>query len=605
MSDEYVIEVDDTQVIAVEAAAAQGPPGTPGSNGSSSWNTLADKPSSFPSDWSTTANKPETFPPSSHSHSELEISIAETAWLSTTGNNGTAQLGNPAKKYQTVAAAIAAGAKQLEIGPGTFDFDGTELTAYVRGVSPSQSTLRLIKTGSIGDTGGPGLDAEEFSGLDGGQGGTGGQGETLTLDLNVRSDRSVTIQIAYEGGPGGLGGPGGQGDSPPGNQGPTGDTGVQGFIDGSIVLSGCVVGSLSANVANSVTVSIEDCNVTTDQPELITSFANSLINGSNPEIEATVTAANNAYLRTAFGGTVTGRVVSSGPNGKIGVPILSTAQRAAQASPANGDLFIDQASNRSIMRIAGVDRFTLAAEPISEYLTIRDYIRCVREVNTVLSAAQFSTAITSGTGSVSASAFGRRILSGSTANSTSRTCWNGGLDNSGIAIHGLNNVDSRAIPFQRPVLFSIRLQSMLWNNQNTQAVVPTVFGNGTFFRAYLGGVNTGSNYTLNRRGIGFHINDQGLMFLVAHDGTSLTTSSSLGSYFHSVGGAYTYEIALYSDGNGNVTAWRGGGDSIGSISGGPTSATSTSESPVSFECGNGTNALAVTFSIERFAIGVF
>lgn len=48
------------------------------------------------------------------------IALPLQAWVETTGNDGTAEAGNPAKPYETMAAAYTAGARVLHLGAGTF-----------------------------------------------------------------------------------------------------------------------------------------------------------------------------------------------------------------------------------------------------------------------------------------------------------------------------------------------------------------------------------------------------------------------------------------------------------------------------------------------------
>lgn len=288
-------------------------------------------------DWEDINNIPSTFPPSTHTHPEYEISIDLTAWVQATGNDGTAQLGNPAKPYQTVNAAVSAGALQLNLGPNNFGFNLDNDTAYdlvFRGVGRSYSSVVINLIGQVGANGSPGVDAEVGSNLDGGPGGDGSNGETIIANLLIHSDMSVDIKFNFEGGTGGAGGSGGAGDGVPG---PSGNDGSLGSVEGNITLFGCFTSSMSF-YGDFVTLEgfVYQSVITTTNPELFTGYS-SVINSVVTEL--TQTAGDARYLQLVAGATLFGQLAFGGINGKITLAFRSIADRIIQGR-TNGDLFL-------------------------------------------------------------------------------------------------------------------------------------------------------------------------------------------------------------------------------------------------------------------------
>jgi hypothetical protein len=157
------------------------------------------------------------------------------AYVSTSGNNEAAEVGNPAKPFLTAQAAWNAGARIFELGAGSFNLThnsggGSPVNVYVRGCGPA-SLLSIEWHGTAGGVGGDGYSPGEA----GGEGATG-----LTPDeLLLYSDESVVLTFSTIGGSGGAGGRGADGDSATvsgngGNGGGGGDSAVARFY-------GCLV----------------------------------------------------------------------------------------------------------------------------------------------------------------------------------------------------------------------------------------------------------------------------------------------------------------------------------------------------------------------------
>jgi len=101
-----------------------------------------------------------------------------------TGGSATPTIGNPALPFPTGQAAWDAGATRFDFGPGSFSIDaafgsgGYSLPVYFQGAGLSGSLLTLTWRGE---------DGVEQNGF-------------TAPDLNLSSDKSITIQIAIEGG---------------------------------------------------------------------------------------------------------------------------------------------------------------------------------------------------------------------------------------------------------------------------------------------------------------------------------------------------------------------------------------------------------------------
>jgi len=108
------------------------------------------------------------------------------AYVRTGGNNATAVIGNPSLPYSTAQAAWNAGATRFDFGPGSFSIDaafgseGYSAPVYFQGAGISGSVLTLTWRGE---------DGVEQNGF-------------TAPDLNLSSDKSITLNIAIEGGDG-------------------------------------------------------------------------------------------------------------------------------------------------------------------------------------------------------------------------------------------------------------------------------------------------------------------------------------------------------------------------------------------------------------------
>lgn len=80
------------------------------------------------------------------------ISLPLQAWIETSanaGNDTTGTVGDPSKPYATIAAAITAGARMLNLGAGTFagydDDFGAALDLAFRGLGPTRSIVTTLR----------------------------------------------------------------------------------------------------------------------------------------------------------------------------------------------------------------------------------------------------------------------------------------------------------------------------------------------------------------------------------------------------------------------------------------------------------------------------
>jgi hypothetical protein len=209
----------------------------------------------------------------------VAISNPGVAYVRTDGDNDTAEIGNPAKPYETAQAAWVAlkalhnntnDAHVFNIGFGEFDLDLTltEIAAgyelFVTGEGGSVSSILNITNSEAAADGLPGapgsggsdgvdypVDYPDFGGNaePGGTGNPGGSGSPLAMALTISSNQSVLVNLSVSGGSGGEGGQGGQGGQGGdgyvigGTAGVGGDGGVGGSggnITGTLTLAGVV-----------------------------------------------------------------------------------------------------------------------------------------------------------------------------------------------------------------------------------------------------------------------------------------------------------------------------------------------------------------------------
>jgi hypothetical protein len=202
------------------------------------------------------------------------ISNPYIAYVRTNGDDGTAEIGNPAKPYLTAQAAWLAlkslhnnitDAHVFNIGFGEFALTLTpaEVAAgyeiFVTGEGgPESSVLNITSSLPPSGSGGNGAAGANGSGGDGDfganapapgeeggpvAGGVGEAGDSLDLELHINSDLSVTVALNFSSGSGGSGGTGGAGGN--GEDGSiNGGLGAQGAEGGAGGAGGDITGSL-------------------------------------------------------------------------------------------------------------------------------------------------------------------------------------------------------------------------------------------------------------------------------------------------------------------------------------------------------------------------
>ena len=165
------------------------------------------------------------------------------AFVSATGNDATAAVGDPARPFRTAQAAFdaaaAGGDRVLRFGAG--DFGGITLAAdWPERISLAGAGATVTRLGGIIARGAPGVaGANETSGSPATPGTNGGNGWTV----RIATDGAINLgQIDLSGGPGGDGGQNLDGTYPP-------DSGGGGGTGGTLELTGCVLDEVFANGA--------------------------------------------------------------------------------------------------------------------------------------------------------------------------------------------------------------------------------------------------------------------------------------------------------------------------------------------------------------------
>lgn len=157
----------------------------------------------------------------------------------------------------------------------------------------------------------------------------------------------------------------------------------------------------------------------------------------------------------------------------------------------------------------------------------------------------------------------------------------------------------RAGLFQATLSLGRTINSINWSQYHRFTIRYTRMSNVStdcIFRCQLGrDFNTTTIAQLNRRGIGFEIRNQRL-WLLAHNGTSLAAvDSGSDAYVQAVG----YEVAVESDGSGNVTLFLNG-NSVATTSAGPTGTSSTAFDALAVELTNGTDGTVQLVYLNRY-----
>jgi hypothetical protein len=186
---------------------------------------------------------------------------------------------------------------------------------------------------------------------------------------------------------------------------------------------------------------------------------------------------------------------------------------------------------------------------------------------------------------------GRSITTGISANSAARHAWNnGGINNQGYCFHNVPALDNRSVPFARPIDVSWRIQITAWNASTN--------GRARFYF----GVPQQIGTALAVRGFGFEINASRQVQIVAHDGTTLTTSGVVATIPTS--GVFFTLMRVRSDGAGNVSLYI---DEVlvGTTTGGPTTSGAQNQCGIHAEVSNGADAAANTIITGDMTISVY
>jgi hypothetical protein len=510
------------------------------------------------------------------------------AYVSTTGNNATASLGNPHKPYATLASALAANPSAVELGPGTFTANLNSRAAVlpIYGIA-GQTVVNWSFTAAV----------------------------DVAIDLNLASDRSVEINFLGQADNGETG----TDATDPENLENGGDGGAGGSVTGELTLDGCLVdvSGLSAGSGGAGGAGVNGGDSGSPGSDGVYSIAftakNSVVDGDSGRFTITnqystidgvfmsVSAFQNggstgsgnivrSLGATLTSATVAGPLTISGANGKLVLPRVNTANRTGQAK-ADGDLFIDDTTGDTTLRIAGVDTLTMAGRPVTDYLPHIEYARRFKSVDTFVAGAQL-TSVVAGTGVAGNgnNGSGRVARTGANANSTARWIYMGsGSLGATQAYHIVEGVATEVLPFAKPLYLFFRL--------NWQTNISTGIGVTNYARVYCGANPSAATTLLDRRGIGIHVNNLRQIILVAHNGTSLTSSAAI-EVIPAASTGYT----LYSDGSGNVSLWRNS-TFLTSVTGGPTSSGTSGSSPFSWESGSGASAYDQSVNVTDFTYG--
>lgn len=179
------------------------------------------------------------------------ISNPNVVYVRTDGDDATAEIGNPAKPYQTFGSALSAveaiplAAASFDFGIGTFtgivppNVINLNRTWFFRGAGRSLTLLGLASQGANGSNG---LDGDS----PGAHGSAGSDGDDLTVVLAIESDMSMTINIALSGGAGGNGGNGASGGEGFSNGGNGASPGNGGDVTGQLAFNS-LAASISVN----------------------------------------------------------------------------------------------------------------------------------------------------------------------------------------------------------------------------------------------------------------------------------------------------------------------------------------------------------------------
>lgn len=199
--------------------------------------------------------------------------------------------------------------------------------------------------------------------------------------------------------------------------------------------------------------------------------------------------------------------------------------------------------------------------------------------------------ISTTTGSGSISGVGTReisIGSGGTANSVA-TVYNGNTGTGGNVGMCEDGAIGNRIDWAKP--FTVVCSFSDWNTGSLST--------SGCFRVSTGNDIAVTSGTLASRGIGFEITNSWHLYVIRHDGTSLTRTDTGSTITHAQFNKHTAQIT--SDGAGNVLVWLDGAY-VGSYTGGPSSAGSNDNRVQTIiEANNGTDSANNLFYVYRLA----
>lgn len=333
---------------------------------------------------------------------------------------------------------------------------------------------------------------------------------------------------------------------------------------------------------------------------LTTLTAGSLLSGNGTSPVTLIAPGTTGNVLTSNGTAWTSAAPSGGGGGNITINTTAplTVNGNATATTSNATLAITAATTSAAgsvqlatqaQALAGTSS-SLAITPATlqqalHYLT-------ARTTRITYNITALRTTVVSNGGSVSPFDARHALSSSSTSNGTARYGYNtGAINNTAFSWHNSTTVDPRAMDWSRPVWVTVQLQPNTFNATT----------NG-FIRCTLGSNSAAANYTLDVRGIGWTVNASKQIRILAHNGTSLTTSASMGTLAWTSG--IMEELTFYSDGAGNVSLYRAG-VLLGSTTGGPTTAGSNNQNAFLLEVGNGGDAATIAVDLAQFSVTVY
>jgi len=263
-----------------------------------------------------------------------------------------------------------------------------------------------------------------------------------------------------------------------------------------------------------------------------------------------------------------------------GKAMLTAANEAAQKtllSLQNVDNTSDSLKPVSTAQLTAIRSAWIGAQRYSRRLSIYD-------------SPLMQTAVTGAGVAGFAGNNGRTLTTGATAGAARFAHNNGSNNNSGFTFHEIAGKDNRVVPWGQFIEVQCALNITAWN--------ATASGYAYVFF----GVPAQIGVALGNRGIGLIIDNARAIKICAHNGTALTTGSSVGTAAASAS-TFFEMYRLCSDGVGNVSLYRNG-VLLGSISGGPTTDGSQNQCGFHVEIGNGGQSLANTLTASDFLIAV-